>query len=80
MQNINDPGQRNYKQALDAAVLELHAQNELIDNKKNEISRLQNVRDAITAKIKARDKSAGAPGAAARPGRTWRAPLRRPRT
>jgi chromosome segregation ATPase len=67
MQNSTDPGQRNYKQALDAAVLELHAQNELIDNKKNEISRLQNVRDAITAKIKARDKSAGAPGAAVRP-------------
>ena len=65
-QNSTDPEQRNYKQALDAAILELHAQNELIDNKKNEISRLQNVRDAITAKIKARDKSAGASGSAAR--------------
>jgi hypothetical protein len=55
-----DPSQRNFKQALDAAVLELHAQNELLDNKKAELARLQNVRDAIDAKIRTRDQGGAA--------------------
>jgi chromosome segregation ATPase len=65
--NTSDPEQRNYKQALDAAKLELNAQNELIENKKNEITRLQNVRDAINAKIRTRDNPSGASGTETRP-------------
>jgi hypothetical protein len=51
---------RNYKQALEAATLELNAENELIGKKKDEITRLQNVRDAINARIKLRDKTSAA--------------------
>jgi chromosome segregation ATPase len=51
-QNDADPSVRNYKQTLDAAKLQLNVQNEQIASKKDEITRLQKVRDAINTRIK----------------------------
>ena len=51
-QNDTDPSVRNYKQTLEAAKLQLNVQSEQIATKKDEISRLQKIRDAVNARIK----------------------------
>jgi hypothetical protein len=51
-QNEADPSMKNYQQTLEAAKLQINVHNELIGKKKDEIFRLQNVRDAINARIK----------------------------
>ncbi|MBN2188333.1 MAG: hypothetical protein JW699_02675, partial [Chitinispirillaceae bacterium] len=58
-QNEADPSLKNYQQTLEAAKLQIKVHNELLAKKKDEISRLQNVRDAIDARLKNPHSSPG---------------------